>query len=145
MVNKAFEFLEHSADVYIAAYGRSLEEAFANAAKAMFEVMTDTSKVRPLVKKVIHVEGFDLPSLLYSWLEELLYIFDVEGLVFSKFNILSIYSPASGKYVLDAEVYGEPLDPSRHPLGIGIKAVTYSLMEVVDVPGNCQVKFVLDI
>ena len=62
---KRFEFLPHTADVYIAAYGRTLEEAFANAALAMFEVMTDTSRVEPRVSKRVRVEGFDLESLLY--------------------------------------------------------------------------------
>ncbi|RLE53057.1 MAG: archease, partial [Candidatus Methanomethylicota archaeon] len=69
MARKAFEFLDHMADVYIAAYGRDLKEAFENAAKAMFEVMTDISTVNPKVKREIRVEGFDLESLLYEWLE----------------------------------------------------------------------------
>jgi SHS2 domain-containing protein len=57
-----FEFLEHTADVYIAAYGKSLEEAFENAALAMFEVMTDTEKVSPDMENSVEVEAE--PALL---------------------------------------------------------------------------------
>jgi len=144
MARKAFEFLDHMADVYIAAYGRDLKEAFENAAKAMFEVMTDISTVNPKVKREIRVEGFDLESLLYEWLEELLFIFEVELIVFSEFRVKRI-ERVNGKYVLEAEAFGEKFDPSRHPRKTGVKAVTYSLMEIVDKPGECVVKFVLDI
>ncbi len=41
---KGFEFLEHMADAYVAAYGKNLAEAFENAALAMFNVMTETEK-----------------------------------------------------------------------------------------------------
>ncbi|MCS7386565.1 MAG: archease [archaeon GB-1867-005] len=144
MAGREFEFLDHMADAYIAAYGRDLREAFGNAAKAMFEVMTDTSKVNPRVKRDVKVEGEDLESLLYMWLEELLFMFEVDLLVFSKFNVKRI-ELVNGKYVLEAEVFGEKFDPSRHERRTGVKAVTYSLMEIVDRPGECVVKFVLDL
>ena len=141
---KEFEFLEHTADVYIVAYGEDLPTTFENAAKAMFEVMTDTSKVSPKVKRFVSVDGFDLFSLLYSWLEELIYIFEVEHLFLSKFKVLEIVGADDG-YMLNGEVYGEPVDVKRHIIKIGVKAVTYSQMEIVDRPGNCVVKFVLDV
>ncbi len=144
MAGREFEFLDHMADAYVAAYGRDLREAFGNAAKAMFEVMTDTSKVNPRVKRDVKVEGEDLESLLYMWLEELLFMFEVDLLVFSKFNVKRI-ELVNGKYVLEAEVFGEKFDPSRHERRTGVKAVTYSLMEIVDRPGECVVKFVLDL
>jgi len=46
-----FRFLEHTADVYVAAYGETLAEAFENAALAMFETMTDTENVKPQEKR----------------------------------------------------------------------------------------------
>ena len=49
---KRFEFLEHTGDAYIAAYGKTLEEAFENAALATFEVMTDVEKVEPIPIKI---------------------------------------------------------------------------------------------
>jgi SHS2 domain-containing protein len=54
---KSYELLEHTADAYIAAYGKDLAEAFENAAVAMFDVMTDVEKVSPEVEDSIEVSG----------------------------------------------------------------------------------------
>jgi len=141
---KRFKFLEHTADVYIAAYGRTLEEAYANAGVALFEVMTDTSKVDSKVCEKIEVEGFDKQSLLYNWLEELLYLFEVKNLVFSKIRVQSI-SKKNDTFILTAEAWGEPFDPQKHEQRTLVKAVTYSLMEISEENGKYVVKFVLDI
>ncbi|MEM1586760.1 MAG: archease [Candidatus Bathyarchaeia archaeon] len=141
---KRFEFLEHTADVYIAAYGRSLKEAFENAALAMFETMTDTADVKREREDFIEVEGEDKESLLYNWLENLLVKFEVENMLYSDFNILSI-ERNNGKLNLKAKIYGEPFNPDRHKQKVGIKAVTYHRMEIVEKPEGATVKFILDI
>ncbi|RLI13918.1 archease, partial [Candidatus Bathyarchaeota archaeon] len=68
---KGFEFLEHTADAYVAAYGKNLAEAFENAALAMFNVMTETEKVASKVEDYVEVEAEDEYALFYSWLEAL--------------------------------------------------------------------------
>lgn len=141
---KRFEFLEHTADVYIAAYGRSLKEAFENAALAMFETMTDTVDVKRECEDTVEVEGEDLESLLYNWLESLLVKFEVENILYSGFNILSIERD-NGKLKLKAKIYGEPFNPDKHKQKVGIKAVTYHRMEIVEGPEKVTVKFILDI
>ena len=141
---KGYEFLPHTADVYIAAYGCTLEEAFENAAKAMMEVMTDPNKVRAEKEVEINVEGHDLESLLYNWLEELLYIFETEGLIFSKFQVLSI-KKLNGKYLLKAKAWGEKFNPEVHESRTLVKAATYNLMEIKKDEKKCTLKFVLDI
>lgn len=141
---KKFEFLEHTADVYIAAYGRNLEEAFENAALAMFETMTDTADVKREREDIIEVEGEDIESLLYNWLESLLVKFEIENMLYSGFNILSM-KREDGKLRLKAKIYGEPFDPERHKQKVGIKAVTYHRMEINEGPGEVTVKFILDI
>lgn len=142
--NKRFEFLEHTADAYIAAYGKSLEEAFENAAIAMFETMTDTADVKCEREDIIEVEGEDLESLLYNWLESLLVKFEVENMLYSSFNIESIKRD-DGKIRLKAKIYGEPFDPEKHKQKVGIKAVTYHRMEINERPEGVIVKFILDI
>ena len=69
---RGFEFLEHTADAYIAAYGKDLARAFENAAVAMFDVMTQVEKVRAKVEDEVEAKGSDEYALLYSWLEALL-------------------------------------------------------------------------
>jgi SHS2 domain-containing protein len=141
---KGYEFLEHTADVYIAAHGRTLAEAFENAALAMFETMTDTEWIKPKVEETVKAEGQDKQALLYSWLEQLLLLFDLNGLVLSRFKVSSI-EKAEDMYKLVAKVYGEPFDPKRHKQKVGVKAVTYHRMEIKEFAELATVKFILDI
>jgi len=143
-MKKRFEFLEHTADAYIAAYGESLEEAFENAALATFEVMTDLKKIKPKVEETVELEAHDEFALLYSWLEEFLIRFETTGNLYSRFNVLYIEETPSG-LKLRAKVWGEPYDSKRHPSKVGVKAVTYHRMEIVKKPKAVTVKFILDI
>ncbi|MBS7648471.1 MAG: archease [Candidatus Bathyarchaeia archaeon] len=141
---RVFEFLEHMADVYIAAYGASLSEAFENAALAMFETMTDTGDVECKFEEIVEVEGEDKHSLLYNWLEELLVRFEVENMLYSRFKVTEISKMDDG-FRLRAKVCGEPFNPEKHKQKVGIKAVTYHRMEVREEPCGAIVKFILDI
>ena len=87
MAEGGFRFLEHISEAYIEAYGKNLEEAFEYAAKAMFEVMTDTSKVEARVEEDVEVEGEDKEALLMEWLSELLYRYGAKNMVYSKFKV----------------------------------------------------------
>ena len=91
-----FEFLEHTADVYIAAHGTTLEEAYENAALAMFEVITDTDKVSPDIEDSVEVEAEDEYALLYSWLEALLVKFETTNMLYSKFKISNLEETSDG-------------------------------------------------
>ncbi len=143
-IKKRFEFLEHTADAYIAAYGGSLNEAFENAAYATFEVMTDVKRVEPKVGDIVEVEARDEYGLLYNWLEELLVRFEITGNLYSRFEISSI-EEAPGGLRLRAKIWGEPFDKEKHPPKVGVKAVTYHQMEILKKPKEVTVKFILDI
>jgi len=143
-LKKRFEFLEHTADVYVAAYGKTLEEAFENAALATFETMTDTKKVEPKVEDEIEVEGHDEQSLLYNWLEELIVRFETTENLYSRFEISHIEKRANG-LKMKAKIWGEPFNPDKHPQKVGIKAVTYHQMEILKKPKAVTVRFILDI
>jgi len=139
-----FKFLQHMGDALIEAYGSTLEEAFENAALAMFEVMTNTSKVTPSIEEVIEVEGFDLESLLYNWLENLLVMFDVNARVYSKFKVEKITRTAEG-FNLKARVWGEDYNSDKHEQRVGVKAVTYHMMSIEEKGGMWTLRFLLDL
>jgi len=141
---RRFEFLEHTADVYVAAYGKNLAEAFENAALAMFEAMTDTKRVSADVEDRVEVEADDEQALLYSWLEALLVKFDVNGVLYSKFNVESLSTLTKG-FVLKARIWGESFKPEKHPQKVGVKAITYHRMEIVKKPDKVTLKFILDV
>ncbi|HLC00323.1 MAG TPA: archease [Candidatus Bathyarchaeia archaeon] len=139
-----FEFLEHTADILIAAHGQNMEEAFENAALAMFEVMTDTTKINPNQEDSVEVEAEDEYALLYSWLEALLVKFEVNGLLFSKFKVTSLQDTAEG-FKLKAAVWGEKFNAEKHPQKVAVKAVTYHRMEIIKEIGKVTLEFILDI
>jgi SHS2 domain-containing protein len=141
---KRFEFLEHTADAYIAAYGRDMAEAFENAALAMFEVMTEAEKISPTSEDRVEVEGQDEYALLYSWLEALLVKAEINGMLYSKFDI-SYMERTSRGFSLRASIWGEKFDARKHLQKVGVKAVTYHRMEIIREKGKVTLRFILDI
>jgi SHS2 domain-containing protein len=141
---RGFEFLEHTADAYIAAYGKDLARAFENAAVAMFDVMTQVEKVRANVEDEVEAKGSDEYALLYSWLEALLVKSELNRMLYSKFKVSELLQDSDG-FELKAKIWGEAFDPKRHLQKVGVKAVTYHQMEIIKAPGKITLKFILDI
>jgi SHS2 domain-containing protein len=139
-----FEFLEHTADVYIRAYGKTMEEAYENAALAMFETMTDTDEVAQIHKESLEVEAEDQYGLLYNWLEALLVKFETEGMLCSRFQITS-WKETDEAFKIKSNVWGEKFDPQKHPQRVAVKAVTYHRMVVIREADRVILEFILDI
>ena len=70
-----FEFLDHPGDLKLRAWGRNLEELFANAATGMmiFLFGSDVADAPPYRTETIEMEARDREALLVDWLSELLY------------------------------------------------------------------------
>ncbi|BFH73457.1 archease [Sulfurisphaera javensis] len=136
-----FEFFDHTADIGIRAYGKDLNEAFENAALAVFEVMTDTSKVEPKEMREIKVDGYDLENLLYRWIESLLVYYDSELLLFSKFDV----NIDEKNLTLEAKAWGEKFNPDKHERRTVVKAMTYHEMNIENENGYYILTFVVDI
>ncbi len=139
-----FEFREHTADVLVVAYGKSLEELFENAALAVFEIITDTSRIENKIRKNIKSDGIDLENLLYRWIEDLLFYFDSEGIVFGKFKVYEI-KKNNGSFILKAEALGEEFDPEKHESRTIVKAITYAQMKITRINDLWKATFVVDI
>jgi SHS2 domain-containing protein len=139
-----FEFLEHTADVYVRAHGTTMEQAYENAALAMFETITDTDKVAQSKAETLEVEAEDQYALLYSWLEALLVKSETEGMLYSKFQIVS-WRETAENFKIKAKVWGERFDPQKHPQKVAVKAVTYHRMVVIQDADRVLLEFILDI
>jgi SHS2 domain-containing protein len=135
-----FETFDHTADVGIIARGAGLGEALANAARAMFSLMVDLDRVEPREERRIEVEAEDVEGLLVAWLAELLYVSEVDDLVFNRFDMLEV----SDTRVV-ARAAGERLDLNRHDPKLMIKAVTRHMLEVAREDGGYRVRVILDI
>jgi SHS2 domain-containing protein len=136
----AYRILDHTADVGLEAEGATLAEAFANAATGMYSIMVHLDRVSERVQRPVEVEAEDAEGLLTAWLLELLFITEVEGLVFRRFDV----QEASPRH-LAAIAHGEPLNPERHPKGAVVKAVTRHGLEVGPIEGGYRVRVILDI
>jgi SHS2 domain-containing protein len=139
-----YNILDHTADVKIEVFARTLEEAFEVAGQALVETMTELSKVEAKERRSITVTGEDLYALLYEWIEALIVLFDAEGLIFSRFTVYKI-EQRTNEWHLTSEVRGETFDIDRHPQGTEVKAITYAEMEIQKEESHVRLQFVLDI
>ncbi|MBL7054726.1 archease [Candidatus Woesearchaeota archaeon] len=138
---KEYTFLEHTADAKFRAHGKNLEEAFTNAALAMFSIITDTHKIKEKTTHDIECSSKDLKSLLYDFLEELVFLIDTENFLLSKVKELKIFKEKL--YFLRAVVAGDEAD--NYETTGDIKAVTYYDMEIKQEKGKAMVQVVLDL
>jgi SHS2 domain-containing protein len=139
-VKKNFEYLEHTADLGFLACGKTLKALFANAAEALMEVMVSVETIQMGTQKKIDVTAPSLDSLLVRWLNELLYIFDTEGLLFRRYDIDHLDT-----FSLKATAMGEQVDPIRHVTKTEIKAVTYHQLYVRKKNGQWECRVILDL
>ena len=133
-----YKFLEHTADAKFQAFGKNLEEAFSNAALAMFSIMIDPSKVKNKIKREFEVIGKDKKSLLYKFLEEILFLLDTEGFVLNKVEKLEIVEDN-----LKAVLVGDNIE--GYELSGDIKAVTYNDMVIEEKDKAYMVQVVVDL
>lgn len=124
-MGKEFELIDHTADVGIIAHGASVNQAFANAARGLFSIITNLDDIEEALHRDIEVTAPDQESLLVAWLNELIYLFDTENIIFNRFDITRLTNTQ-----LKARIYGEKVDSSRHELKTGVKAATYHMLKV---------------
>jgi SHS2 domain-containing protein len=124
-MTKEFEVLEHTADIGIIAYGADLKQAFANAAKGLSSLITDPGAVEERLRRDMELSAADKESLLVDWLNELVFYFDTEGILFKRFDIIEL----DGNH-LRARGYGEKVDSSKHQIKRGVNAATYHMLKI---------------
>lgn len=98
----SFEEIEHTADWAIRVHGATLPDLFANAARAMYSLVVDLAALPVAEERRVEVEGVSIEGMLIKWLNELLYITEMEHLAFSRFHI---------------DVLDVPGDPPEGPIG----------------------------
>lgn len=124
-----YKVFDHTADMGIEVYGATVKELFANAAFAVFDMLTDLDRVHAIEERNITVEGEGWEDLLVNYLREVLYLFNGEGFLLKKFSITEIDS-----HSLKGKVSGEKIDPLKHTIHKEIKAVTYHQIAVRETP-----------
>jgi len=133
---KRFEEIEHTADLAIRVYGRDMRELFANAAHGMFALMAASSLEEPTCQRVVSLEAVDYEGLLVDWLNELIYLHEVEEETYCQFAIETL-APTE----LRAQVAGGPTESKTK----AIKAATFHELEVVKTDKGYQATIVFDV
>jgi SHS2 domain-containing protein len=119
-----YETFEHEADIGIRGFGQTLEEAFENAAIALYSVMVNVGSIAPDAMRTIAVTAPDHELLFVEWLNALLSLSDIERMVFARFEVTIMDVSLTGR------VWGEHLDQDRHQPRVEVKAATYHMLSV---------------
>jgi SHS2 domain-containing protein len=122
---KKFEYLDHTADIGIRAYGQDLKDLFENAAEAMLAVTAELDTIDEMMLMEVSVTASTLPDLMLNWLGELNFQHQVEEIFFCRTEIREI-SPNR----LRAVVFGEARNENRHVVLAEIKSVTFHQLQV---------------
>jgi SHS2 domain-containing protein len=120
-----YETFDHTADLGLRVRAAGLDELFAEAGRALFSVIVDDlDKVKPVRAVKVELTGDEREYLLFDWLKELLYFFDAEHLLLSRFEVKVTERGLTGT------AWGEPVDRDRHALAHEVKAITYHGLKV---------------
>jgi protein archease len=136
---EGYEYFDVAADVGVAAWGQDLPGCLRQCALGVFNLIVPTAAVQPIESREVAARGGSVDALLVNWLNECLYVHDLEGFVVS--DVVRPEVTATGVHAM---LHGEPVDPTRHPRGTVVKAATLHGLEVSQLPGRVSVRIVLD-
>lgn len=139
-----FKYLEHTADLKIQASGKTLKQAFSNAAKGMFNAMVKIQDIKPEKKQSIEIQSENIESLFFDYISKLLYLHDVDNMLYSKFTIKSLKREEKG-WSLKADIFGEKFNKKHHTPEESIKAMTYNQLKIEKKGKYRVITFLLDI
>jgi tRNA nucleotidyltransferase (CCA-adding enzyme) len=135
-----WEHFLHVADVGVRGFGRSMAQAFEQAAMALTAVITEPASVAPREAVDIACEAPDPGILLADWLNALVFEIATRGMLFSRFEV------AIDQHRLTARAWGEPIDVERHSPAAEVKGATLSELEVVqDADGSWRAQCIVDV
>jgi SHS2 domain-containing protein len=136
----SYRFVDHTADVMVEVEARDREGLFTDAARSLFAILTDLDGIEPRESRQLRIEAEGWEQLLVTWLTELLFLYETELWLFSRFEILEL-----GPNRLEAVSWGERMDAERHPIEREVKAVTYHRLGLVQEGGVYKTSIVFDL
>jgi len=137
---KRFKILDHTADIGVIVYGKDLKALFENAGGVFFHLICDLRRVKSRIEIKIEIKGEPLERLMVDWLSQLLYLHDVENLLFKKFSVESV-----GENGLKAIAAGEPFQEGVHVIKTEVKAVTYHQIQVCQEDEGWKAQIIFDL
>jgi len=139
-IREKYHLIDHTADFGIHVSGTNSKDLFANAAEALFDVITDIDSLTGYDSCHIEVSGEDWSDLMINWLREILYLWNGKERLVKSANITSL-----SENKLSAQVVFDPYDPDRHAIKTEIKAATYHQIQVKLTPSGWTARIIFDI
>ncbi|KAK5581969.1 hypothetical protein RB653_003550 [Dictyostelium firmibasis] len=142
---KNYEYLDHTADIMFHTWGKDLKEALEQMVLIMNNYMVELDSVEldeSATEQTISVKGHDMDSLLFALLDEFLFVFSTEFIIFKQVEIISFDRE---NFTIEAIGKGVELDKSKHTTGTEIKAITYSCMKIEENPDKSDIHVIVDI
>ncbi|MHA2065257.1 MAG: archease [Candidatus Thorarchaeota archaeon] len=141
---RGFKYHDHTADITVECWARTLEQAFEEAALGTLEVILDSSTVQPIESISVSVQGIDLEELLVEWIGYIIALIDINTQFYSKFEVQEISQNVEG-FTLNGCVWGEAIDLERHDTRTEVKAMTYADMSIEQDTERTKLTFTLDL
>jgi SHS2 domain-containing protein len=135
-----YELLDHTGDLGIRVWATDIKGIFQEAARALFDIITDLEKIAVHLSREVVVKRDGWEELLVAWLNELLYLHEVGGLLFCDFVLSEL-----DERRIKAVAKGEEFERGRHCIKTSIKAVTYHQLEVKEKDGRWEAQVIFDI
>ena len=137
-----YRYLPHTADAKIEAFGKDLNEVFSNAALAVYNIVTDTNKIKPAKEINIDINSENKESLLFDWISELLFYLDAEKYLLHSIKNISI-KQHKNNITLKATLTGDSIS-DKYKLEGAVKSMTYNNMEIKQTARHTKAVFVVD-
>lgn len=135
-----FELLEHTSDIGVLARGQSREEALISASKGLTSIIVDPAPFRPLDERYFRATGSDEAAQIVNWLNEILFFFDTEGMIFAEFTIDSW-----NEREIVGHAHGERFDVERHEFRTAVKAATFHQFESRQTSDGWEIRVFVDV
>lgn len=136
------EFVDHTADAKFNVVADNLTEAFKGSARAMTIITFEDIEIKQTRTVSFEIKTKRIETLLYDFLNELLYYADGENFVPSIFTKLEI-NKENDDFKLIAECKGD--DYSNYEVLCAIKNMTYNDMEIIENEDEVKITAVVDI
>ncbi len=136
-------YIEHTADVLFEAEAATLGELFEQCGMAIEESQVELKNVEPKKEVTINGENQSVESLLFDFLDDLLFHKDSDGLIFSKF--VAKVEEKGGIFRLRCQAFGEEFDADKHEQLVDAKAITMHMFEVKKTEEGWRAKVLVDI
>lgn len=139
-VSRGWEYFEVAADVGVHAWGPDLAGAFGQALLGVFHLIVPVEAVEPREEREVSTRGDGLEALLVNFVNEGLYLHDIEGFV-----VAAVADVTVDEGLVHGRLLGEPFDPARHPRGTVVKGATFHGLTVEEGPAGARLRLVLDV